>query len=504
MNLIDNFLNKITMYRLVLYYLILLLAAAVILSFFGVISYNPFSIIISTLILTVVCLFVNKIFAKVLHVSSNVESAYISALILALIISPIKSLQDVPFLLWAGMFAMASKYVLTINKKHIFNPAAIAVVLTAFIFGDSASWWVGTASMLPFVCLGFLIVRKIRRYNLVFYFFLSSLVTVVIFGIIGGNNLSELFKNIIFNSPLIFFAFIMLTEPLTAPPTKTLQSLYAGFVGIMIAPQMHIGTFYTSPEISLSLGNIFSYIVSPKYKLIMALNQKIQSAPDIISFFFVPKNKVVFSPGQYMEWTLFHQHPDARGNRRYFTIASSPTEKTLMLGVKTYSNGSSYKKAMMSLSNNTPIIGSQLAGDFVLPKDPNQKCVFIAGGIGITPFRSMIKYLVDKKEKRPIILFYTNKTIEGIVYSDVFDQAQQELTIKTIYTLTSKDKIPANWKGQKGRIDADLIRKEVPDYSERIFYISGSSLMISGFSQILHNMGILEKRIKKDFFPGFA
>src|SRR5512140_770458 len=98
----------------------------------------------------------------------------------------------------------------------------------------------------------------------------------------------------------------------------------------------------------------------------------------------------------------------------------------------------------------------QVAGDFVLPRDKRQKIVLIAGGVGVTPFRSMIKYLLDTQQKRPVVLFYANKSINDIIYKDVFDRAQHELGIQTIYTVTEAANLPSYWAGVTGRITPEL------------------------------------------------
>jgi len=223
-----------------------------------------------------------------------------------------------------------------------------------------------------------------------------------------------------------------------------------------------------------------------------------------MDFHFAPGQTVNFSPGQYMEWTLKHPKTDSRGNRRYFTIASSPTEETLRLGVRFYQNGSSFKKALLALQQNHQIVGSQISGDFILPKDKKKKLVFIAGGIGVTPFRSMVRYLVDKNEKRSIVMFYVNKRKEEIVYDDVFNQAEKQLGIKTVFTLTDTESIPSKWQGRVGRLDAEMIKQEVPDFMERTFYLSGRHAMVVSAERVLRNLNIPKKQIKKDFFPGLA
>ncbi len=502
---IDYALNRITMYRLILYYLIFLVGAAVVLSFMGMLGYDPYALLFSTAFLVAASALVNFIFAKVFDVPANTESVYISALILALIISPIQSYQDLWFLGWAAMWAMASKYIVAINRKHLFNPVAFAVALTYFTINQSASWWVADAHMLPLVILGgLLIVRKIQRFDLVFSFLLATLGTIVVFSVINGDNVLTELQRVIVYSPLFFFAFVILTEPLTTPPTRTLRIAYGALVGILFAPEVHIGSFYITPEIAILLGNIFAYLISPKAKLVLRLKEKVQLAPDIYDFIFTPSQKLAFAPGQYMEWTLGHADPDSRGNRRYFTLASSPTERDLHVGVKFYPNASSYKEAMLNMNRDTEIVAGQLAGDFVLPDDPNQKCVFIAGGIGITPFRSMIQYLLDKRQRRPLVLFYANRTASDVVYWDVLNRAQKELGMRTIYTLTDASQVPSWWKWQVGRITPEMIAREVPDYQNCLFYISGPQSMVDSFKTTLRELNVERSQIKTDFFPGFV
>lgn len=501
--LVDNLLNRITMYRLVLYYLIFLLVVAIILSFGGVLLYDPFALLFTIGFLVAACSATNIVFAKTFGVPANVESAYISALILALIITPLQSTHDLWFLGWSAVWAMASKYILAINRKHLFNPVAFAVALTALTINQTASWWVGNAPMLPFVLIGgILVVRKLRRSDLVFSFLLAALATILALNLLNRENPIAAVQQTILYSPLLFFAFAILTEPLTTPPTRRLQIYYGAFVGFLFSPQVHIGAFYTTPELAILIGNLFSYIASPKTTLVLKLKEKVQLAPDIYDFIFVPARKFAFAPGQYMEWRLGHDGPDGRGNRRFFTLASSPTEDNLRVGIKFYRNSSTFKDALLSMDKGREIVAAHLAGDFVLPDDPNQKCVFIAGGIGITPFRSMIKYLLDTHQRRPITLFYANKTINDVVYKDIFDKAERELGIKTIYTVTDMRKLPPWWNGQIGHITPQLIKDHVPDYMNCVFYISGPKGMVDSFKELLGQLHIKGDQIKTDFFSG--
>ncbi len=505
LRLIDNILDRVTMYRLILYYLIFLLGVGLVLSVFGVLPYDPFALLLMIGFSIAVCWVSNTLFAKTFRVPANVESVYISALILALIITPLTSLNDLWFLGWACVLAMGSKYILAINRKHLFNPVALAVAVTYLTIDQTASWWVGNAPMLPFVLIGgLLMVRKIRRFQLVFSFIAVALATSLTLSVLGGDNLLRAAQQTMLYSPLFFFAFVILTEPLTMPPTRRLQVIYGAIVGFCFAPQIHIGTLYATPEIAILIGNVFSYLVSPKAKLVLRLKQKLQVGPDTWDFIFEPNRPLAFASGQYMEWTLGHKDPDSRGNRRYFTLASAPTERDIRLGVKFYQHSSSFKQSMLEMKPDTEIVAAQLAGDFTLPDDPNKKLVFIAGGIGITPYRSMIKYLLDTHQRRDITVFYANKTMNDIVYAEVLDKAKHELGVKTVYMCTDVSRTPMTWNGRIGYLSAGVIREEVPDYKHAIFYISGPNAMVASVKETLLKMGLHRSQIKTDFFSGLA
>ncbi len=505
---IDNLLNKVTMYKIVLYVLVFQLAIAFILSLLGFLPLNPFALLFSSIFFIGICWTTNELTSIYFNAPVNTESASITALILALIISPPSTPFDGAYFglaIWAGVWAMASKYIFTIRGKHLFNPAAFAVALTAITFNQSASWWVGTMYMLPFVLAsGLLIVKKLRRFDLLISFLIVTIFSVVGSGIYRNVPLYPLVIKTLIDTPIFFFAFVMLTEPLTAPQQRIERLSFGSIVGFLIAPWVHIGSFYSTPETALLVGNIFTYIVSSKEKFLLTIKEKIVIAENTLDFVFSLDRPFDYKPGQYMEWTVAHQGPDSRGNRRYFTLASSPTEKDLRLGIKFYPKGSTFKQALMNDGPKDKIVAAQLAGDFTLPSDPNEKLVFIAGGIGVTPFRSMIKYLTDKNEKRSVTMLYSNNTVNDIAYTDVFNVAEKNVGIKTIYTLTVPTAVPENWKGETGFIDAKMIQKNVPDYAERTFFLSGPHIAVVAFEKALKELGVRQSKIKKDFFPGFA
>lgn len=504
MDLLDRWLDSITMYRLLLYYLLVLIGAAMLFGALGYLPYSPFEITAGTAYLLLVCWITNRVFSYGFEAPANPESSLLTALILALIISPPVSMQSYIFLGAAAGLSISSKYILAIRKQHIFNPAAIAVVLTAWGAHQSANWWVGNVHLAPIVVIGgLLIARKVQRGYMVLSFLLSALIATALLAALHSHSIVSTLHNTILQSSLLFLGFVMLTEPLTSPTTKHHQIWYAVFVGLLFSPQVHILKISSTPELALVAGNIFAYILKPKFRLLPQLQEKITWGPAVHDFVFQPGRKFAYQPGQYMEWTLPHNQPDNRGVRRYFTLASSPTEDNLRIGVKFYDKGSSFKQALWSLDRKTPIAAGLLGGDFTLPKDTSQKLVFIAGGIGITPFRSMLKYLADTGDKRDIVLFYGERHAADLAYQDVLKEARQKLGTKLVFAISDKtDSLPPSV--HRGQITAELIAEKAPDYKDRLFYISGSQPMVAAIRSSLHSIGVAEHNIKTDFFPGYA
>ena len=487
---LDRLLDRVTMYRLLIYYLLGLLGVAMMLGALGYLAFSPIAIAFTAAYVVAICWVSNKVFAAIYHAPANPESPLITALILALIITPTVTTANLVFLTAASGLAMASKYLLAIRKQHILNPAAIAVVLTAFAAGDAASWWVGSAVMAPFVAVGgLLLMRKIKRFQMIASFVVAAFGSSIVLNLYSGKSLTAGLLQLALQSSLLFLAFVMLTEPMTSPATVVKQRWYGLLAGALFPPQLHLGAIYSTPELVLVISNVFSYLIEPKVRLSPKLVQKKRLTANTVDLVFAPDRPLAYKPGQYLEWTLPHAQADERGSRRYFTLASSPTEPTLRIGMKFSEQGSSYKRAMLAMTPATPFGAAQLGGDFVLPDDASRKLAFIAGGIGVTPFRSMTKYLLDTGAKRDVTLLYGERSPQGLAYSDVFEAARTQFGMGVSYVYA--------------QITAEKIAAEIPDYLERLFYLSGPQPMVVAIKRTLKQLGVSERNIKVDFFPGY-
>lgn len=506
MKFIDNLINKVTMYRLVLYGLLGLVAISVLFAFMGILQFSPYGFMASVALLLTSCFIANLLFAKLYGAHTNSESALITALILFCIFSPPRTLVQGYMLVVVGFIAMASKYLLAFRKRHIFNPAGIAAVIAGLVGLQYASWWVANPPLTPFVfILGLLVVRKIRRFPMVISFFVAALALIIGKSFSIDASTFGLIKDAALSGPLLFLGFIMLTEPETTPPRKWQQVINGLLVGLLYSSGLHIGkVIYATPEIALIGGNLFTYTTILRKRLELSLVSKQELGGGIYNFNFTSNYPFSRKAGQYVELTIPLKKNDWRGNRRTFTISSSPTENEVQFGIKLSNPSSKFKAALVGMNTGDRVYSTHLAGDFILPKKTSRKLLFIAGGIGVTPFRSMLKYLIDSGQQRDIVLLYAVTEYSQFVYQDVLKEALQH-GLRVIWVLGSENpaSVPQNWTGETGRINQDMITRTVPDYKERLVYLSGPNAMVKGEERLLKKMGIKRLNIKTDYFSGY-
>lgn len=484
----DDFLNGVTMYKQIVFGIAGLLLLALVLAATEVIGVSPWALGLSITMLVLSSYAANKLLSWLFKAQTNSESWLITALILACIITPTTSISFVGFAALAAIVAMASKYVLVWRGSHILNPAAVGAFALSVGGGLTAGWWIATPWLLPYVALLALgVLRKQRQYTLFIIFAITCLAVMLAVNGSSGMAVSEVVRNAFLSWPLVFLGGIMLTEPLTLPAGKYNQWLVGGAVGALFASQLSIGGLHATPHAALLVGNLLAAVLTPPLGATLQLKNKRQLADDVTEVTFNKPPHWQFLAGQYADLTLAHA-ADIRGRRRTFSIASAPAEPNLIFTFRTPAKGSSYKRALRALPEGTSSVrASNIAGSFVLPVTP-KPLLFIAGGIGITPFRSMVAQLVAQKTTCDIVLLYLASDDQHFVYSNVFEQAKA-LGVHTEY-LTR-------------RVTLQTLAQLVPDLAEREVYISGPESMVRDYRHMAQTMGSTRQRIHTDRFTGY-
>lgn len=232
--------------------------------------------------------------------------------------------------------------------------------------------------------------------------------------------------------------------------------------------------------------------------------KKEQLTKDAYSFYFDSvRCGFDFLPGQYIRMTLNIKNPDNRGNSRFFTIASSPLEKEHIM-ITTRIIESSFKQKLLTLKGGDMVKFYGQMGGFVLDENKKESRIFLAGGIGITPFHSMIIYAQVKKLSIPITLLVSFSTVEDMVFRDELeDIVNKNPHIKVIYTVTQSEKSRIEWKGEIGRISEDLIKKYVSNILDPQYFIVGPPAMVAAIEEVVRNMGVSPEKIFIENFTGY-
>jgi glycine betaine catabolism B len=207
---------------------------------------------------------------------------------------------------------------------------------------------------------------------------------------------------------------------------------------------------------------------------------------------------VFYSAGQYFFLTIKINGEDAN---HHFTISNSPTETGYIEFTKRIT-AHEFSQALNNLQPGTWAHVYGPSGSFTLPEKP-QKLGFLSGGIGITPLRSMLRYIADKSLDWDIVLLYGNSTYDEIAFREELEQITSTRPKIRIEHILSGPDFPPDWKGKKGYINKDLISELVPDHKERLFYISGPPKMVISLEEQLLALGLPREQAKRDSFTGY-
>ena len=221
----------------------------------------------------------------------------------------------------------------------------------------------------------------------------------------------------------------------------------------------------------------------------------IQRAKYIKSIRFNKPKEFYYQPGQFIFITLSNDEPDMT---KHLSISSSPSEDFLEITKRL--TGHPFANALIALE----------IGDIVLLRGPFGKFTFngeykkigmLSGGIGITPLRSMIRYTIDKGLGTDIVLLYSNRRQDDIAFNSEFEKLQKRnANIRVVNTVSRPDPF---WRGVSGRINAEMIREHMPDYNDRIIYISGPQKMVDSVLDLLKELKVPESQIRKEYFHGY-
>ena len=233
-------------------------------------------------------------------------------------------------------------------------------------------------------------------------------------------------------------------------------------------------------------------------KIIRLKDRKLINENTLAMWFDKTGSGFEFEPGQYAKITLLEPiHNDSEGNSRLFSISTSPTKDYLMFTTRALETA--FNKNILEMPIGAKVAISEPGGNTVLHKDSSVPAVFLIGGIGITPVRCMVEYIVESKLPYKAYLFYSNPNAKSMAFFEDFENwAKEYPDFKFIPTID--DTTDKNWKYNIGYINKELILKNIPDINKPIYYIVGPLAMVDAMEALLIGLGIESNKIKLERF----
>jgi ferredoxin-NADP reductase len=211
--------------------------------------------------------------------------------------------------------------------------------------------------------------------------------------------------------------------------------------------------------------------------------------------------EVDFLPGQYFWVTLVDPpYDDEKGPRRHITVVTSPNERGV-LGLCTRLRDSAFKRSLAELPVGAPVEVEEPKGEFVLPEETDQPYVFVAGGIGITVFRSMLRYIAEEDLPHRVTLVYSNRDRDSAAFLDeLLELERANRNLRLVLTMTDDP----SWEGETRRIDANLLREHLDEELGSFTYlVAGPPAMVEAIEETLSSAGVPDARIRPERFSGY-
>ncbi len=241
----------------------------------------------------------------------------------------------------------------------------------------------------------------------------------------------------------------------------------------------------------------------PKFEI--KLVRREEAALGTMSFYFEKPAGLAFKAGQNADYTLINPpETDAEGNTRTFSFSSAPHEPEIMITSRM--RDSAFKRVLKTMPLGTAVQFEGPMGSMMLHHDTSRPAVFIAGGIGITPFLSMTRQVIHEKLPHHIYLFYSNrKPVDAAFLRELTDMKNENHNFHLIATMTDADE--ESWDGETGRVSAPMIEKYLANegggLNAPIYYLAGPPAMSTGVRMMLNQAGIDDDYIKSEEFSGY-
>jgi ferredoxin-NADP reductase len=490
--LLDRLTGRLTMYRLVALVLLAIAGVAIVESLLGLLPFAPLGLAVALVVAVAAGYGTNRLFGAIRRIQPHAESGIITGLLGFFLLLPLPTVQAIGALTLAVTAGNLAKYLLVIRGRHVVNPIAIGAVVVLLTRISGATWWVATPVLLPAVAIGgLLVVRRAGAWDLALPMLVVAVLGYAVELAAAGSAPAAAIWTSIASYPSLFLAAFMLSEPLTAPPRRWQRILVSALVGVLTLLPLHVGTVGMTPEIALVLANVVAFAFGQRRRMRFVLERREAHAGGIEDLRFTSEAPLRIRPGQYVELSLPHRGADSRGVRRAFSPAGAPGSAVRIV-TRQASHPSSFKRALAALPDGAAVSGSVLAGDFLPPRDPASRVLWMASGVGITPFLAM----AEAEPQRDAVLVWRLRDGDDPAWA-----AAALAQVRVLVVGPATVPVPEGWARVGGDLDGAALAAAVPDLAERRGYAAGSPSWVATARRLARTAGL--GPLRTDRFLGY-
>lgn len=233
------------------------------------------------------------------------------------------------------------------------------------------------------------------------------------------------------------------------------------------------------------------------------LLSRVEVAEGTVAFHFEKPSQFNFKPGQFADVTLSNPpETDSEGNTRTFSIASSPFQNKLIFATRM--RDTAFKRSLKTVSLGTEVKIDSPMGSFTLHKNSAKPAVFLAGGIGITPFISIVRQADHDRLAHELYLFYSNRRPEDAPFLEALQMVQKSNPkFQLVCTMTAMAESKRGWKGETGLINQEMLLRHLTNLQGPIYYVAGPPAMVAGMKKMLVGANVDEDDIRTEEFGGY-
>jgi ferredoxin-NADP reductase len=501
---VDRTLGRLTPVLLIAAVLWIIAIVALILMLVGAMPFDALAGVLS-LIISIAGAFVGAwIGGAAVRARPEFESVLVTGLLVFLLFTPRLEGPELGSVALASVLAGASRFLIARHGRHIFNPAAFGALVVSLLAATldllgapvlaGATWWVATPVLLPFVAVGALLIcyRSSVVTIALTYIVVATVLRTIQF-VSFGLPVWDALTTIIGSLPIVFAAGFMLSEPQTLPPRWWQRLLVAAIAAVIASWPFVLGPVYSSPELGLVVANVVAFAFGARRAIRLTVTGVDRPSRGVVQLRMRPQVPVTHAAGQAIEFALPGGARDFRGRRRVLSIASAPGSDELRLAFGMPANASAAKRSLAALEPGAQLVATRVFGDFTAPR-PGSQALLVAGGIGITPFLSMLSGAHPDSD---LVLVYRSSEEEPPFLAEL-----AELEHRVVLSCpVAPEPMPQGWVWLgPGRFDAEDLAAVIPDLPSRTAYISGPPAMVASLTAALRRVGVA--RIRRDVFSG--